>query len=444
MQNLPVMSNLTFSNNPWDLQQNRQKYLFVLAVASLTAVSGLITVMPLGMHFRFALSSIVMMFLLLFFSELPVITTGAAVAVTIFLLRVSVHYYVGLSPNLSLIEIMLDQYPSALYYLFVTIFLKLGKVHSLTFEPLKLLCLVVTADVGSNLLEQVLREGWQVIPLLRFEVLLLVSVIRMGFIVGAIYFRTIKIHYDQERMRFEKIMMIASGLSAETFFLKKSMGDMEDAMAKSYQLHNRLRRLEDKELSSMALDVAQEVHEIKKDSQRIMAGLGKLVDSEDINKSLRFSDIIQLVISSNYNYARVLGKKVCFERKIEPEFKTDKTHLLISILNNLIINAVEAIPNEGVVYISAHKEKEDLIISLRDTGIGIKEGLDLIFEPGFTTKYNAEGRASTGIGLVHVKRIIKQLQGEISFNSKQGKGTLVLVRLPFAILTEGWTDEFRV
>jgi len=444
LQNLPVMSNLTFSNNPWDLQQNRQKYLFVLAVASLTAVSGLITVMPLGMHFRFALSSIVMMFLLLFFSELPVITTGAAVAVTIFLLRVSVHYYVGLSPNLSLIEIMLDQYPSALYYLFVTIFLKLGKVHSLTFEPLKLLCLVVTADVGSNLLEQVLREGWQVIPLLRFEVLLLVSVIRMGFIVGAIYFRTIKIHYDQERMRFEKIMMIASGLSAETFFLKKSMGDMEDAMAKSYQLHNRLRRLEDKELSSMALDVAQEVHEIKKDSQRIMAGLGKLVDSEDINKSLRFSDIIQLVISSNYNYARVLGKKVCFERKIEPEFETDKTHLLISILNNLIINAVEAIPNEGVVYISAHKEKEDLIISLRDTGIGIKEGLDLIFEPGFTTKYDAEGRASTGIGLVHVKRIIKQLQGEISFNSKQGKGTLVLVRLPFAILTEGWTDEFRV
>ncbi len=439
------MNVIMLKNTLQDLPREKRKNFLMLAVAFVTAVSGLITVMPVGMHFRFALSSIIMMFLLLFFSELPLLGTGAIVALLIFTLRVFVHYFFNLSPGFSLAEIMLDQYPSALYYLFVTIFLKLGKARSLKLKPLKLFILVVSADVGSNVLEQVLREGLGIILLLRYEVLLLVSTVRMGLIIGIIYFWTIKIYYDQERLRFEKVMLIASGLSAETFFLQKSMRDMEDTMAKSYLLYNRLKALEEKELSAMVLEVTQEVHEIKKDSARIMAGLAKLVDFENIGQMLSYNEIVELVISSNNSYAQALGKEITFEQKSETNFQIQKPYLLISVLNNLVINAVEAIPDKGLIRITQRLENGYVSLSIMDTGIGIKEeDLDLIFEPGFTTKYNTDGSASTGIGLVHVKRIIARLQGTIEFNTKSNRGTIVTIKLPLIILTEGPFDELRV
>ena len=432
-------------NNNSILQDKNQNNFFILLVALVTAVSGLITVMPVGMHFRFALSSIVMVFLLLFFVELPLVRTGAAVAVLIFSLRVSVHHFFKLSPGMSPVEIMLDQYPSALYYLFVTIFLKLGNARGLQLQPLKLFFLIVTADVGSNILEQLLREGYKIIPLLKFEVLFLVSALRMGLIVGAVFLRNIKLNYDREKLRFEKLMMVASGLSAETYFLQKSMKDMEDAMAKSYELYHQLKKSEKNELSAMALEVSQEVHEIKKDALRIIAGLSKLVDFKNIRQVLKYNEILEMVIKANSNYSATLGKQITFEHQGYLNFEIKNPYMVISIFNNLIVNAVEAIPQKGSIFIREWQEDENLCFSLKDTGIGIGcEEMDLIFEPGFTTKYNAEGSASTGIGLVHVERIIKRFEGDLKIESAPGKGTRVLVKLPLKSLTEGISDESRV
>ena len=99
---------------------------------------------------------------------------------------------------------------------------------------------------------------------------------------------------------------------------------------------------------------------------------------------------------------------------------------------NLISNGVQAIPENGDLWISTSREMiestEYAVISIRDNGKGIpKENLEKIFEPFFTTKPVGEG---TGLGLSIVYKIIEQHNGFITVDSEVGKGTTFLIKIP--------------
>ncbi len=96
------------------------------------------------------------------------------------------------------------------------------------------------------------------------------------------------------------------------------------------------------------------------------------------------------------------------------------------ILTNLIINAIQAMPNGGTLSITGFCEKNKTIISVEDTGLGIPEDLKpKLFTPMLTTK--AKGQ---GLGLPVVKRLTESLKGTIDFESEQGKGTKFNLTLP--------------
>jgi len=110
----------------------------------------------------------------------------------------------------------------------------------------------------------------------------------------------------------------------------------------------------------------------------------------------------------------------------------------IQIFSNLIANAIDAMPNGGVLHLSVR-----IVISsagggiqtvIRDSGTGIQsEHLDRIFEPFFTTK----GDLGTGIGLWVTKQLVEKRGGQISVtsNTAPGKsGTLVSLFVPFSML----------
>ena len=114
--------------------------------------------------------------------------------------------------------------------------------------------------------------------------------------------------------------------------------------------------------------------------------------------------------------------------QVEEEAKkliADRT-LLKRILNNLMNNSVQAMPEGGKLKIHVYQDVNDIVLIFQDTGIGIPEEIkSKIFTPLFTTK--AKGQ---GFGLAVVKRMTEALGGTVTFESKKGEGTKFTVCLP--------------
>ena len=99
-------------------------------------------------------------------------------------------------------------------------------------------------------------------------------------------------------------------------------------------------------------------------------------------------------------------------------------------LLNLMLNAVQAMPQGGELTVQATAENNHILLSLIDTGAGIDaEHLSKIFRPFFSTKSKTGG---SGLGLPTTKKIIEAHHGEIEVQSEPGKGTKFTIRLPAA------------
>jgi len=105
----------------------------------------------------------------------------------------------------------------------------------------------------------------------------------------------------------------------------------------------------------------------------------------------------------------------------------DKEQLL-RVFNNLVKNALQAIPEdrEGKIEVTLSKQQDQFIVSIKDNGSGISEDvIDKIFVPNFTTK-----TAGMGLGLAMVKNIVETAGGRIWFETTRGAGTTFYVSLP--------------
>lgn len=108
---------------------------------------------------------------------------------------------------------------------------------------------------------------------------------------------------------------------------------------------------------------------------------------------------------------------------------TDKSQLL-RVCNNLLENAVQAIPaeREGRVNVIVSKEGDEALIAFADNGTGIEpDAVSRIFQPYFTTK-----SSGTGLGLAMTKKIIEFWKGTIRFETVPGKGTTFYITIPIA------------
>ena len=93
---------------------------------------------------------------------------------------------------------------------------------------------------------------------------------------------------------------------------------------------------------------------------------------------------------------------------------------------NVIKNSLEAIKRRGILRIRSDMDESHVLITFTDTGGGISaENLSRVFEPYFTTK-----TSGTGLGLLIVRRIVREHGGELAIESKEGKGLTLTIRLP--------------
>lgn len=100
--------------------------------------------------------------------------------------------------------------------------------------------------------------------------------------------------------------------------------------------------------------------------------------------------------------------------------------LLFLALENLVINALEAMPNGGTLEISLAAQANRVLLTVKDTGMGISpEDLSRVFDPFFSTKPQG-----TGMGLTAVHQIVANHLGEVQVESIPGQGTKVHIWLP--------------
>ena len=153
-----------------------------------------------------------------------------------------------------------------------------------------------------------------------------------------------------------------------------------------------------------------------------------------------FSDISKMKLEKNIMDISMLTFDVCDEVKVafdnnitfnydildEEVFINGDYNRLKQVLINVIKNAKESIPNEGVVTLRAKKVKNEYIINVKDNGVGMdKETMDNIGNAFYTTKNNG-----TGLGVCLSNEIIRKHGGKLKYFSKEKKGTTVLISLP--------------
>ena len=137
-----------------------------------------------------------------------------------------------------------------------------------------------------------------------------------------------------------------------------------------------------------------------------------------INLKTFFEDLIQKISPP---------PSILIQKEIESDAAISlDPHLLTRVMENLINNAIQAMEHGGTLMLTSHISKDNLIITIRDTGTGISpESQPRIFDPLYTTKPKG-----TGLGLSVTRRLIEAHGGKISLIETSPGGTTFEVTLP--------------
>ncbi len=125
------------------------------------------------------------------------------------------------------------------------------------------------------------------------------------------------------------------------------------------------------------------------------------------------------------------GSNVKISVVAQPDLQTiiaDRNYLK-QVLLNLILNGLQAMPDGGTLTLEASTSRNDFLLAVTDTGVGISsEILPRIFEPYFTTKDKG-----SGLGLAIARRIVEEHGGTLTVNTKAARGSRFLISLPLEV-----------
>ncbi len=159
---------------------------------------------------------------------------------------------------------------------------------------------------------------------------------------------------------------------------------------------------------------------------------------DDLNKV-----IVELlsILEKHVEFQNIRIKKQLSEKL--PVINIDSNQIK-SVINNLAVNAADAMHDGGELTISTEYDAEQrkIIVKVSDTGIGIAEqNLPKIFDPFFTTKETGKG---TGLGLAVTYGIVQRHNGTISVDSKVGAGTTFTMVFPIDAVESAASDNNKL
>jgi signal transduction histidine kinase len=185
---------------------------------------------------------------------------------------------------------------------------------------------------------------------------------------------------------------------------------------------------EDESLSNeYARDLKLIVGETDRLSQSVTQLLSFARKESPAEQPLSVDELLQSMVDLFQANAREQGVNLQYETKTDVQLAGKYVSAVRDALSNLILNALQATPNGGMISVMATVANDELLMSIRDTGAGVPADLrERIWEPFFTTR-----QRGTGLGLAIVRKRVQEVGGSASLDfAKVGHGALFQLRVP--------------
>ncbi len=406
--------------------------------------------------FRFSGSVILYPVLLIkLFPTRRILTTaaGAATAGIVWLSRVLAACAVGQPLHVAARSML----PGALFYLCYGMLLSLLLLGQ-SRRPLLRFCLACfAADMLSNIVELGLSSGFHYDQHPRAFYLILTAVALVRSVCAVVlfwwlgYYRRRLLIEERER-RYQRLFLMTAQLKDELYFLQKAAGDIERVMGKAYELYeglsNNAQSAQDQH-RQLALAIARDVHEVKKGHLRILRGIEAEVEAAYDREAMHISDLMNILKeSARKTVDPKKPQRIRVLIQIEHAFVTCEHHRLMSILRNLVTNAIEALEQadmDGVIRVEVFLEAQDIVFRVADDGPGVPPRMrEKIFHIGYSTKFNpVTGDINRGVGLAAVKSLTEELGGSVAIETAPEQGCRFSVRIPRARLEVNYADLYH-
>lgn len=420
-------------------------FWIITALMVIIPIAGELNFHPFDNVFRVSFGTPIFFFSLLFFRKIPPVVMGLLVGLSVSMFRIFLDWMV--TADFSLAVSLTLRYPTFFYYLTYSFLFYLLRVNRFQ-HPLLIGCFGITIEIISSLVELMLYHFFVLgtaVTVGALNKIIIIAVFRSFFVLAFINMMKLyelRVKESQTRRENENMLMHLSNLYVESVYLKKTLQNAETITKESYNLYrsmndfNQPQGLPIENWGQKALRIAGEVHEIKKDNQRIFAGLSKLISSESLPEYMNVHEVAHMIVRINQKYAALLGKQIEIVSQIRGQHPNYHIYLMLSFINNLVTNAVEAIEDTGTITITIDKDDQWIDCKVIDDGPGVpSKYTQLIFRPGFTSKYKEDGTPSTGIGLSYIKEMAEELGGEVTLLPRE-QGSIFTIRLPILSLAE--------
>ena len=387
-----------------------------------TYILGEVGFFPFGSSFRLGLGSVFYVLCLVRFPRLATFNNGWLTGVVVVILRILASHIAYVQPWSTL---FLENSSAILYYVVLTVGMVIPIVKEEKENPVRISLYFVSFDFLANVLELIFSGNFQV-DRHSLSILALGAGVKglffLAFIATVELFRQ-RILREKDKEKFQGQLLLGATLYAEGYFLKKIMKDIEETMECSFQLYQQAGEdsAETRHQPSL-LNLAERIHEIKKDTQRVFSSLNAIIEPNDYSR-VDLSELLNIVIESQQRYAKVHQKMIEWTTSSNsPLCLMDNFFPILVVVNNILANGIDAIEEQGHIAVIWHFDHAILNVHLGNTGKPISHAdRELIFLPGFTTKYSEVGTASTGIGLTHVQHVLKESGGKIKITQTSGK-----------------------
>lgn len=331
-------------------------------------------------------------------------------------------------------DIIMQFVPAAIFYIIYGLLGTLFSLNKRNKSMINLYVSLVCFDIVCNIIEILVRNMFSIATI---KVIILTALIRAFIQCTAFlmyHYQKLYIKKSEHQKRYAELNLMVSKIYAEAFYLQKSTNDLNNVMKEAYYLYEISKGKS--EFSTKALAIAQNAHEVRKNNDRVLRGINELVENVEKAEYMTISEIFSIISDSTRRQIESINSNVYIEFKLEKDYATKRYYDIFAILNNLIINSIEACKDSNTINVIGEISEKILSLKVLDNGTGIDEEiLPYIFNIGFSTKFDkSTGAMSTGIGLCHVKNLLDDLHGTIEVKSEINKGTKFTVNIPITSL----------